>query len=86
MKNNNLIRGEVRKLAILQAQVLGINLEDLAKQLETTITTLYTMRNKIGITAETPVAELQNMIEKTELRIELLRKYNSLIQKQKGGV
>jgi transposase len=81
MKHANLINGEIRKLAILQAHIVGMTTEELAKRLETSEITIYTMRSKIGITAETPVSELQDMIEKTEQRIELLRKYNSLIQK-----
>ena len=55
-----------RKIAILQAEILKIPIQDVAEAFGVDENTTWTERNRLKITRKTSVQELQNMIRKIE--------------------
>ena len=59
-------KAKMRKIAILQAEILKIPIQDIAEAFEVDEGTIWSERNRLGITRNTNVSEIKKMIREIE--------------------
>ena len=81
MKNKEMVgkRAVIRKIAIVQSAILGVeDFEILANNLETTVATIHTERNRLGITFDTSIQDLKKMLKVLQEKVKLYEKIEKL--------